>query len=58
VKCQICERETVLEKHHLIPQNRKKSPYIFVCEQCGDQLHIMFDNKTLKNELNTNKRRW
>jgi hypothetical protein len=53
MNCQICDRNIVLEKHHLVPGNRKNSSFIFVCEQCGDQLHLMFDNKILKNKLNT-----
>lgn len=55
--CLICQREgdeKHFEKHHLEPaQKRKDSDTIDVCHQCGDQLHLLFDNTTLKNELNT-----
>lgn len=53
-RCEICNRETNnLEKHHLDPKNRKKSPTIDVCMQCGDQIHLMFDNSILSRELNS-----
>lgn len=51
--CSICKREgesVYFEKHHLIPQTNSNT--INVCRQCGDQLHLMFDNGTLKRELN------
>lgn len=51
--CSICKREgkdVYFEKHHLIPQSNSST--INVCRQCGDQLHLMFDNQTLKRELN------
>ena len=51
--CSICKRKgesIYFEKHHLIPQNNSET--INVCRQCGDQLHLMFDNETLKKELN------
>lgn len=53
--CQLCKREgddSFFEKHHLTPQNRKESDTIDVCHQCGDQLHLLFDNHTLKKDLN------
>ena len=53
--CAICKREgkdSYFERHHLIPQAKSKSKVITVCRQCGDQLHLMFDNETLKRELN------
>lgn len=52
--CSICKREGdsyYFEKHHLIPQSN--SDTIDVCIQCGDQLHLLFDNNFLKTELNT-----
>lgn len=54
MKCGICGREgesNFFEKHHLVPQN-KDSDFIEVCHQCADQVHLIFDNKTLAKELN------
>lgn len=51
--CSICRREgeeEYFEKHHLVPQN-KNSETINVCHQCGDQIHLLFDNGYLKNNL-------
>lgn len=53
--CSICKRsgdKEYFEKHHLIPKN-KKSDTIIVCVQCGDQLHLLFNNNELKYDLNT-----
>ena len=51
--CQICEREhSVLEKHHLVPKNRKGET-ILVCPACGDQIHQLFSNKELVKGYNT-----
>lgn len=41
-----------LEKHHLIPNNRK-SAVILVCSACAKQVHLLFSNRELKNEYNT-----
>ena len=55
--CLICGREgedKYFEKHHLEPaQKRKDSDTIDVCHQCGDQLHLLFDNNQLKKDFNT-----
>lgn len=57
MNCLICGREgdeKFFEKHHLEPaQKRKESETIDVCHQCGDQLHLLFSNYELKNNLNT-----
>lgn len=58
MKCQLCERETEkYEEHHLIPHKTRREKEedcktINVCQQCGDQIHLMFDNTRLRNELN------
>jgi len=54
--CPLCEREVdQLTKHHLTPErrNRKNSDSISICLQCSHQIHALFDNRTLKTELNT-----
>lgn len=57
MKCEICQRSgenSFFEKHHLTPaQGKKDSDVITVCHQCGDQLHLLFDNYELRKELNT-----
>ena len=56
--CQICDRDTpenFLEKHHLTPKAKHgaKLDTIFVCCNCGDQLHQLFTNKELAKTYNT-----
>ena len=54
-KCVLCGRDTpkfYLEKHHLIPSN-KKSETIQVCCDCADQIHKLFTNKELENTYNS-----
>lgn len=55
--CNICGRlgaPNQMEDHHLFPGNKRKtSPTILVCQDCGDQIHNMFDNQRLVKELNT-----
>ncbi|MBW4682363.1 MAG: HNH endonuclease [Microcoleus vaginatus WJT46-NPBG5] len=58
--CELCEREVKhLTIHHLIPQQyikRKKlstSPTTNICSACHRQIHVLFDNKRLAEELNT-----
>jgi len=58
---EICDREgddEYFESHHLFPgkKRRKKAGHlqtIAVCTTCGDQIHNMFDNTTLRTELNS-----
>lgn len=52
--CCLCKRDGedhFFEKHHLTPQDRKDSDVIIVCHQCGDQIHLLFDNTMLKKDL-------
>ena len=54
--CSLCKREVeCLEFHHFYPgrKRRENNDGIYVCEQCGDQIHLLFDNSVLRNELNT-----
>ena len=59
MRCQLCDREVEsLERHHLVPRKgrsgkRPSEAVVLVCAQCGDQVHMLFDNKTLRDELNT-----
>lgn len=54
--CQLCERDVEkIEFHHFYPgkKRRKDDSGINVCEQCGDQIHIIFSNQELRDEYHT-----
>jgi hypothetical protein len=64
LKCELCGRagsSQYYEKHHLFPGEKKRKKKedprylqtITVDTACGDQIHLMFDNSKLFNELNT-----
>ena len=60
MQCELCERDMdALTAHHLIPkQNTKRKnedpgPTIDICSACHRQIHSLFDNKHLAQELNT-----
>jgi len=52
-KCQLCERNTdELEFHHFFPGKKRRltDDGIYICRNCGDQIHLMFDNRQLRSE--------
>lgn len=58
--CELCERD--LEKltvHHLIPKQKAKNqkantiPTATICSACHKQIHSLFDNTRLSQELNS-----
>jgi hypothetical protein len=57
--CSLCKRESddenFFEFHHFEPiaSRRKTNDGIRVCSQCGDQLHLLFGNTELRNQLNS-----
>lgn len=62
--CVTCHRHTALTKHHLIPKKRQKKKtqldanmslddVIWICRQCHDGVHDLYDEQTLANDLNT-----
>lgn len=60
MQCELCDRQMeALTAHHLIPkQNTKRknadpSPTIDICSACHRQIHSLFDNKHLAQELNS-----
>jgi len=57
MNCVICEREVpgerFLEKHHLIPKCGKGKDTVKVCVDCGDQIHVLFTEKELRDIYNT-----
>jgi hypothetical protein len=63
-KCVTCHRETPLTKHHLIPKKHHKKKndldtmmtlhdVIWVCRQCHDGIHDLYDEQTLAKCFNT-----
>ena len=48
-----------MEEHHLYPGKRRrakvdrKTDTILVCVDCGDQIHLMFDNRDLRSKLDS-----
>ncbi len=60
MQCELCEREMEnLTIHHLVPRQyskRKKikiGDTISICSPCHRQIHSLFDNKILAQQLNT-----
>lgn len=63
MRCEICHRtsddDQYFEKHHLFPGKHRrvakdrKDDTIDVCRDCGDQIHLMFDNNELRTELDS-----
>ncbi len=60
MKCELCEREVErLTVHHLIPRQKVKQkkadpgPTANICSACHRQIHNLFDNKRLAQELNS-----
>lgn len=58
--CELCEREVHgLTVHHLIPRQKVKQkkaeagPTVNICSVCHRQIHALFDNKRLAQELNS-----
>ncbi len=54
--CELCLREPLrFTEHHLVPRSRggKHGPKALLCPTCHRQLHAMFSEKTLANELNS-----
>lgn len=60
MQCKLCERSLeTLTLHHLVPRQHSKrrhtdpGPTIAICGACHRQIHTLFDNRTLANDLNT-----
>lgn len=60
MKCELCERDVArLTVHHLVPRQKVKQkkadpgPTINICSACHRQIHTLFDNKRLAQDLNT-----
>lgn len=56
MKCELCNREVErIEFHHFFPgkKRRKNEDGIYVCNTCGDQIHILFSNQELRDLYNS-----
>lgn len=56
MQCGLCQREMEnLTVHHLIPKQKDgaKGPKVEICSACHRQVHALFDNARLAQELNT-----
>lgn len=67
MKCQLCQREKDLTFHHLIPRTLHSNKWfkkrytkkemssrgIYVCQDCHDNMHKTYDEKTLGRLYNT-----
>lgn len=52
--CPLCKREvTSLTDHHIVPKSRGGTQLVGICKDCHRQIHALFDNKTLEQELNS-----
>lgn len=58
MRCELCERDLPeLTVHHLVPRQKTKrkkadpGPTIKICSACHRQIHTLFDNTRLANEL-------
>lgn len=50
--CPLCERNVpFLTEHHLIPKSRGGKELLSICRDCHRQIHALFDNKLLEQEL-------
>jgi len=59
--CDLCHRDLEhLTEHHLTPRSKLKAgettPTIGICSACHRQIHALFSNQELHDELNTLER--
>jgi hypothetical protein len=49
--CKICETDPATERHHVRPKSKggTRGEIVWCCSDCGGQIHMLFDNKTLAN---------
>jgi ribosomal protein L37AE/L43A len=65
-ECPLCGRNTALTFHHLIPKKMHRRSYfqkiykrqqlatgIYICRQCHNGIHLLFDEMTLGKHFNT-----
>ena len=63
MQCELCERDVEkLTVHHLVPRQKTKrknedpGPTTNICSPCHRQIHTLFDNTRLAQELNSVER--
>ena len=54
-ECPICKREAMTTKHHLIPIHKKgkDGPTVYLCTDCHDQIHALWNNNELRDNYST-----
>ena len=65
-ECPLCQRTTALTFHHLIPKKMHRRSFfkktykreqlaigIYICRQCHNGIHLLFDEMTLGKHFNT-----
>lgn len=51
--CKVCNTDQAVQKHHITPKSRsaftapKETETIECCSDCGNQVHMLFNNKKL-----------
>jgi len=67
IPCALCERavpDRYLERHHLVPRSKGGDGMVWMCCDCGNQIHILFTNNELRDSyctieaLRSNSRVW
>lgn len=60
--CALCRRvipderiddPAVVQRHHLVPENRADSPVVMLCRPCHKQVHALFSNDELRESYDT-----
>jgi hypothetical protein len=57
--CALCNRpipsRRLAIEHHLIPCHKggRKGEKVLFCKPCGEQVHLLFDNRELRDKYNT-----
>ena len=47
--CKLCETDPAAQQHHIQPKCKggKYGETVWCCDDCGGQVHMLFDNKAL-----------
>lgn len=54
LECELCKRDVPsLSEHHLVPKSRGGKETVSICKDCHRQIHALFENKSLEQQLNT-----
>ena len=47
MKCQICSVDKAIQQHHILPRSLGGKKTVWCCSDCGNQIHMLFNNKEL-----------